>query len=235
MKEAQEAGIPVVVHGIRESDGVSAPYVGFDEYGDSYKLGKNFAEYFKKKNPNSNANVLVLNSRTVKSDIDREKGFTDGFKSLVPGADFIHKYEDTGSATSAREVAEATLRERKDINVIFATSDLRAQGALIALRRYPALSGNKIIVAAIGGSLNALKEVTDPNSPWKGEVALSIKEVADKSYEILKRAIDGDIPLKSNEEFLVKSIVFVDPPVITVERYLKENHGVSLDQNDETR
>lgn len=228
VKQAQSAGIPVAVHGIRESDGETAPYIGFTEYKTCYKLGKRFAEYFQEKNPGIKANVLVLNARTVISNIERERGFTDGFKSVITDSVFIHKYEDTGSADSARNVVEATLRGRKDINIIYATSDLRAQGALSALRMYSGPRNNPILIAGVGGSADAMRQVTNPKSPWKGEVGLAIKEAADKSYEVLNKMISGEIPVKSNKEFLVESYVFVNPTIKEGEEYLKKNHGIDL-------
>ena len=228
VKQAQSAGIPIAVHGIRESDEETAPYIGFTEYKTCYKLGKRFAEYFQKNNPGRKANVLVLNSRTVISDIKREKGFTDGFKSVLADTTFIHKYEDTGSVDRARDVVEVTLRGRKDIDIIYATSDLRAQGALTALRMYSGSRNNSILIAGVGGSENAIRQVTNPKSPWKGEVGLAIKKAADKSYEVLNKMVSGEIPMKSNREFLVESYVFINPTIKEGEEYLKKNHGIDL-------
>ena len=72
----------------------------------------------------------------------------------------------------------------------------------------------------------AMKAVLDPESAWKTEVGLSIRDSAEKSYEILLKMIQGEIPIKSDKEFLITSKVFVNPQLEEGKEYLKENFGV---------
>ncbi|HEC61825.1 MAG TPA: sugar ABC transporter substrate-binding protein [bacterium] len=129
----QKAGILIAVHGIRPLEGVAVPYIGFAEYETCYELGKQFAQYFRENNPGKQAKVIILDSRTVISDIERERGFTDGFKSVLPDAAFFNELEDTGSPQSVRGVLQAHLLRNEGINLIFATSDLRAHAARATL------------------------------------------------------------------------------------------------------
>ncbi len=77
----------------------------------------------------------------------------------------------------------------------------------------------------MGGSGSALRAILDPENPWKAEVGLNIREVAEKSYDVLVKMVNKEVPMKSREEFLVPSHVFVNPSLDQVKKYVEENHG----------
>ncbi len=225
VKLAQKAGIPIAVHGIRPLGDVAVPYIGFAEYKTCYELGKQLAQYFSENNPGKQAKVIILNARTVISDVERERGFTDGFKSVLPGTVFFDELEDTGSAQSVRDVLLADLLRNEGINVIFATNDLRAQAARSTLGMLPAEQTESIILAGVGGSGFAMRAILDSENPWKAEVGLNIREVAEKSYDVLVKMVNIKGSMKNGEEFLVPSYIFVNPSLDQVKKYIEENHG----------
>lgn len=226
IEEAQKAGVPIAVHGIRPFEDMRVPYIGFDEYATCFELGKNTALYFQNQFPNEKPVVLVNNSRTVTSDIERESGFIDGFQEIFPDATVINKPEDNGVVENVMDKVQAALLQNPEINVIFNTSDARALGTMLALERLGNRKPNDVLVASVGGSEFAMKELLKPESAWKAEVGLSVNDSAEKSYEILVKMIQGEIPVDSNEEFLIGSKVFVDPQLEEVQDYLRENLGI---------
>lgn len=228
VRQAQAAGIPVAVHGIRAAQSMQVPYVGFAEYDTCFKLGVAVASRFREAFPSQPAKVLIVNSRSVQADIHREEGFAAGFRSRVPEAEFLNKLQDKGSSESARQAVSAALLDSPDINVIYATSDLRALGALSALEQYGRYDPKRNILAAVGGSPQAMQELLRPESAWKAEVGLAIRAVAEESYRVMIGMIKGEIPSNSDKEYLVNSRVFVQPTQQEVEQYLAENHQEEL-------
>ena len=229
VKKAQTAGIPVLIHGARPQQPMQVPYVDFDEYGSCEELGKAVAQKFLQEFPGEVARVLVLNSRATPTYVAREDGFIAGFRSLIPGAWILNKAQDTGTVDSAAEIAAANLSQTPRVNVVFATSDLQAMGALSVLNRLG--SGDQernVILAGVGGSLEAMRELLQPNSPWKAEVGLGIRDMAQQSYTVMMGMIKGELPKNQDKEYLIKSPVFVDPTRDQVQQYLMQNHGEQL-------
>ena len=116
---------------------MSVPYVGFDEYGSCEELGEAVAEIFcSLRDFTDVARVLVLSTRADQTDVSRADGFIAGFRSLVPSAQFLNQVQDTGAVDSAAGIVGANLEQSPRVNVIFATTDFQADGALVALNRF---------------------------------------------------------------------------------------------------
>ncbi len=229
VKKAQAAGVPVLIHGMRPQQPMQVPHVDFDEYGSCEDLGKAVAQKFLQDFPGEVARVLVLNSRATPTYVAREDGFIAGFRFLVPGAWILNKTQDTGTVESAAEIAAANLSQTPRINVVFATSDFQAAGALSVLNRLG--SGDQarnVILSSVGGSLEAMEQLLRPDSPWKAEVGLGIRDMAQQSYKVMMGMIKGDLPKNQDKEYLIKSPVFVDPTRDQVQQYLMQNHDEQL-------
>ncbi len=208
---------------------MQAPYVDFDEYGSCEDLGKAVAQKFLQQFPAEVASVLVLSSRATPMYVAREDGFTAGFRSLVPGAFILNKTQDTGTVESAAAIAAANLPQTPRINVIFASSDFEAAGALSVLNRLgPDDPERNVILAGVGGSSKAMRELLRPDSPWKAEVGLGIRDMAQQSYKVMMGMIKGELPRNQDKEYLIKSPVFVEPTRDQVQQYLMQNHDEQL-------
>ena len=227
--KVQAAGVPVLVHGMQPQQPMSVPYVGFDEYGSCEELGKAVAENLFLRDFTDVARVLVLSTRADQTDVSRADGFIAGFRSLVPSAQFLNQVQDTGAVDSAAGIVGANLEQSPRVNVIFATTDFQADGALVALNRFgPADPERKVILAGVGGSREAMLELLQPNSPWKAEVGLAIRDFADESYKVMMGMIKGDLAKRQDKVYLVKSPVFVQPTREQVQQYLLQNHDEQL-------
>jgi len=228
--KAQAAGVPVLVHGMEPQQPMHVPYVGFDEYGSCEELGKAVAEkLFLRDFTTEMARVLVLGTKADQTDVSRADGFVAGFRSVVPGAQFLNQVQTTGNVDSAEEIAAANLAQSPRVNVIFATTDLQAAGALAALTRFGSNDPKRnVILASVGGSREAMVDILQPNSPWKAEVGLAIKDFADQSYKVMMGMIKGEIAKNQDKVYLVKSPVFVQPTRDQVQQYLQQNHDEQL-------
>ena len=171
----------------------------------------------------------MLRTGADQTDISRSDGFVAGFRSVVPGARFLNKIQDTGSVESAAEIVAANLEQTPPVNVIFATTDLEAEGALATLNRFGATAPErKFILAGVGGSPEAMSELLKPNSPWKAEVGLAIRAFADQSYNVMMGMIKGNLPKSQDKAYLVTSPVFVQPTREQVQQYLLKNQDEQL-------
>ena len=78
----------------------------------------------------------------------------------------------------------------------------------------------------MGGTSEAMRELLNPKSAWKAEVGLAVKKSAEKSYQVLLKMINGEMPIRANTQFLIKSQVLITPSLKEVQEYLRENHGI---------
>jgi len=228
--KVQAAGVPVLIHGMEPHQPMHVPYVGFDEFGSCEELGKAVAEkLFLREFPTEGAKVLVLSTKADQTDVSRADGFVAGFRSLVPGAQFLNQVQTTGNVDSAEEIAAANLVQSPSVNVIFATTDLQAAGAMAALNRFGSNDPKRnVILASVGGSREAMFDLLQPNSPWKAEVGLAIRDFADQSYKVMMGMIKGEIAKNQDKAYLVKSPVFIQPTRDQVQQYLQQNHDEQL-------
>jgi ABC-type sugar transport system substrate-binding protein len=226
VKIAGEAGVPIAIHGLRPAKEVQVSYVGFAEYETCTMLGKETARLFQKRFPDKQANLLIINSRTVPSDVLREQGFIHGFREIIPDARVVARPQDNGTVEAAVNNVHALLLRYPEINTIYNTSDARAMGTMQALRRLGRGTPETELVAGVGGSAFAMEELLDDTSSWQAEVGLAIKDAAEKSYQVLHRMLKGDVTGGEHKEVLVTSPVFVNSSREDVEEYLHVNHGI---------
>ena len=225
VRMAQEAGVPIAIHGIRPAPGINAPFVGFSEYETCRALGQRVAERFSDVAPDTMPRILVLNNETVQRDANRERGFLEGFRSRVPEFEVVANQEDLGTVASALRVTESALLNSPEINIIYATSDQRGFAAAQVIRNGGIVVGEPPVIVAVGGSEAALRNLMEEEF-WQAQVALNVRGVAEKSYEVLEMMLSGEMSMESDREFLVDSPIFIDPTEEEVRSYLSENHGI---------
>jgi ribose transport system substrate-binding protein len=227
IEKAQDAGIPIAAYAIAPGEAAQCPFVGYAEYPTGKKLGEETAKLFKKAFPGKIAKIHIQNARTAQANVDRETGFIAGFQSVMPTGQVISKGEDVaGNVEESLKAVQDALQVHPDINLIYGTNDSRAQGAVAALQM--AGRGTKdVLVAGLGGSEVAMKEMLDPQDPWKITAAIAIKDSAELSYQILKKMINGDIPMKTKKDFLTGDPVILSQPTLKqCQNYLEVHVGL---------
>ena len=227
IEKAQDAGIPIAAYAIKPGDAAQAPFVGYAEYPTGKKLGEETAKLFKQMFPGKIAKIHIQNARTAAANVERETGFVAGFSSVMPSGQVVSKGEDVaGNVEESMKAVQDALQVHPDVNLIYGTNDSRAQGAVAALQL--AGRGTKdVLVAGLGGSEVAMKEMLDPQDPWKITAAIAIKDSAELSYQILMKMINGEIPLRTKKDFLTGDPVILSRPTLKqCQQYLEENVGM---------
>lgn len=115
----------------------------------SRRLGAEMARLFEREYGKSRPHILITATRADPDAADREQGFMEGFTSVIPETSVTVEVEDLGSIRDTSQAVSASLLENPEVNVLFATSDLRARGALNALVQMGI--EEKVLLAGVGG------------------------------------------------------------------------------------
>jgi ABC-type sugar transport system substrate-binding protein len=228
IEEAQNAGIPIAAYAIRPGEAAECPFVGYAEYPTGKKLGEETARLFKKMYPGRAAKIHIQNARTAAANVERETGFVDGFLSVMPDGEVVSKGEDVaGNVEESMKAVQDALQVHPEINLVYGTNDSRAQGAVAALQMAGRGTPKDVLVAGLGGSEVAMKEMLDPQDPWKITAAIAIKDSAELSYQILMKMINGEIPMKTKKDFLTGDPVILSRPTLRqCQQYLEVHVGL---------
>jgi ribose transport system substrate-binding protein len=226
IEESQDAGIPIAAYAITPGEEAQCPFVGYAEYPTGKKLGVETAKLFKKMFPGEKAMIHVQNARTAVANVQREEGFIEGFMETMSNAEVVSKGEDVaGNVEESMNAVQDALQVHPEINLIYGTNDSRAQGAVAALQM--AGKTDDVLVAGLGGSEVAMKEMLDPDSPWKITACIAIKDSAEQSYEILMKMINGEIPMKTKKDYLTGDPVILSQPTLEeCQEYLEVHVGL---------
>jgi pentatricopeptide repeat protein len=71
-----------------------------------------------------------------------------------------------------------------------------------------------------------MSRLLDPESAWKVEAGYSVTGQVEKAYEVLVEMMNGGIPMNSQQEFLVDSVILSEPTLDQVRMYLKFHQNV---------
>ena len=223
IQEIHAAGIPVVALGMEPGGGVKIPYVGTDDYTAAFALGRETALLFISLYGNEKPNILISNSRMLTVNHLREEGFVSGFAEVLPEGEVIARPRDDGSIDGAYGAIRIDLNRYPETNVIFGTNDYRAYTALSALRSLKRGTIRTEIIAGFGGSLPALERLTDKENAWRVQSAVSFRETAETAYGVLRKMMDGVLPIRNTARYIVEPVIFVDPARQEVEDFIDEN------------
>lgn len=151
LKEAKEAGIPVVLFDRAvdvSEEGLYVSFIGSDFVEEGRRAGRWVLE-----NVGENANVAELVGTVGSAPaIDRKKGFEEIIKDH-PGIKIIKSQSGDFTRAKGKEVMESFLKspEADQINVLFAHNDDMALGAIQAIEEAGKKPGKDIIIISIDG------------------------------------------------------------------------------------
>ena len=181
MNPVDAQGIIPALDQIKEAN---VPIVGFDtQVGDmsylvsytgsnNYNAGKVVGDDLVKKCPKG-GKIIILDSPTMQSVVDRTNGFLDAIKD--------HGFEI---------VAEDLLQAHGDVVAIFGGNDPTALGALAAANAAGIKKG-KCLIYGIDGSPDIKKELASGTSLIEGTGAQSPVAIAEKAVEIMYNHVEG--------------------------------------------
>lgn len=189
-----EAGIPVVTHSIKTDAKVSA-VVG-DNFEAGYAAGKAAAKYFND-NIGGTPAAGIVGQLGVAPVQEREEGFKKGFKEAFPDAPEPLYVNGEGVRDKATGAANDMLVANPNVNILFGINDDSALGIVNALKDLDRNDPSKVVVAGIDGSEPAFKEVKNPNSAYKIEIGNPPKEMAELSWGLLDKVMNGEEEVKT--------------------------------------
>ena len=194
---------PVDAEGIRpaldaaRAEGV--PIVGFDTEvadmsylvsytgSDNYNAGKVCGEDLKAKRPNG-GDIIVLDSPTMQSAVDRTNGFLDAIKGA--GFNVVAQQDARGNLQLSLSISEDLLQAHPDVVAIFGANDPVALGAMAAANAAGIRKGSCLIYG-VDGSPDVKAELARGNSLIEGTGAQSPVAIAEKAVEIMYQHLEG--------------------------------------------
>lgn len=126
LKIAKEAGKPVVVEA-NPVEGMET-LIAICDYDAGYDLGVFAGNNFKNAD-GSPLRILDVGLPALRPCLLRSEGFVEGVRSVQPDAIVVASINGEATPSIARQIAAETLKEKGDIDVIFAMDDETAQGA----------------------------------------------------------------------------------------------------------
>lgn len=179
----KEAGVPVVNFDTEVAD---MSYVASYAGSDNYNAGKVCGEDLVKKCPDG-GKIIILDSPTMNSVVDRTNGFLDAIKDK--GFEIVAQQDAKGNLEVSMGIAEDLLQAHSDVVAIFGGNDPTALGALAAAN---AAGIKDCMVYGVDGSPDIKKELASDSSLIEGTGAQSPVSIAEKSVDIMYKIMKGE-------------------------------------------
>lgn len=173
---AKAEGVPMVGFDTEVADlSYLVSYTGSD----NYNAGKVCGEDLVKKCPNG-GDILVLDSPTMQSVVDRTNGFLDAIDGH--GFNVVGQQDAKGNLEVAMGIAEDLLQAHPDVVAIFGGNDPTALGCLAAAN---AAGIKDCKIYGVDGSPDIKAELASGDTLIEGTGAQSPVSIADKAVEIM--------------------------------------------------
>ena len=160
LKEAQKAGIPVILtdRAVKVADpSLYVTFIGSDFVEEGRKAARWLLERAAK-TPNASLNIVELQGTVGSAPaIDRKKGFEEVIKTN-PKLQIIRSQSGEFTRAKGKEVMESFLKQRdKKIDVLYAHNDDMAIGAIQAIEEAGLKPGVDIVIISIDGVRGAFE------------------------------------------------------------------------------
>ena len=153
---------------------------------DNYNAGKVVGEDLVKKCPDG-GDIIVLDSPTMQSIVDRTKGFMDAIDGH--GFNVVAQQDAKGNLQESMSIAEDLLQAHPDVVAIFGGNDPTALGALAAAN---AAGIKDCKIYGVDGSPDIKAELASGDSLIEGTGAQSPVSIADKAVSLMYRYLNGE-------------------------------------------
>ena len=185
LDQAQAAGVPMVGFDTEVGDmSYLVSYTGSD----NYNAGKVVGEDLVKKCPDGGP-IIVLDSPTMQSVVDRTNGFLDAIEGH--GFEIVAQQDAKGNLQEAMGIAEDLLQAHPDVVAIFGGNDPTALGALAAANA-AGLEKGKCLIYGVDGSPDVKSELASGTSLMEGTGAQSPIAIAEQAVEIMYNYLAGE-------------------------------------------
>ncbi|MCR5764147.1 MAG: sugar ABC transporter substrate-binding protein [Treponema sp.] len=184
LDQLKSAGIPIVNFDteVADMDKYVTTYTGSD----NYNAGKVCGEDLVKKCPNG-GDIIVLDSPTMNSVVDRTNGFLDAIKGH--NFNIVAQQDAKGNLQVSMGIAEDLLQAHPDVVAIFGGNDPTALGALAAAN---AAGIKNTRIYGVDGSPDIKRELASSSSLIEGTGAQSPINIAKQSVELMYKIKAGE-------------------------------------------
>ncbi|WP_026696149.1 substrate-binding domain-containing protein [Peribacillus kribbensis] len=200
LKEAKEAGIPVILSDREvdvEDQTLWTSFLGSDFVEEGRRAGKWLSSHFHSAKP---VHIIELEG-TVNSApaVDRKQGFNEIIKQN-PNFSLLHSYAGDFTMNKGKKLMEKALAEYgKEINVVYAHNDDMALGAIEAIEEYGLKPGQDIVIISIDATKKAFNSLsvgkmnfTVECSPLLGPQLMKAVKDLENGIEIPQRIITSE-------------------------------------------
>lgn len=183
LDQLKEAGIPIINFDteVAELEYVTS-YTGSDNYNAGYVCGQDLIA----KCPEG-GDIIVLDSPTMNSIVDRTKGFLEAIKDK--GFNIVAQQDAKGNLEVSMGITEDLLQAHSNVVAIFGGNDPTALGALAAAN---AAGLKDVKIYGVDGSPDIKAELASGESLIEGTGAQSPINIANKSVDIMYKAMAGE-------------------------------------------
>ncbi|MBC6466722.1 substrate-binding domain-containing protein [Actinomadura alba] len=217
---ASKAGIPVICYNTCINDADAKKYVWGYVLSDPYVFGKRLGEqagkYFTGQKI-TNPKIAVLNCDFVEVCKERKRGFKDGLKETVPGAQYVADQEGA-VVDKATPVAENIITANPNLDAFYAVA---GGGTLAGVKAVTTRNRvGKTVVFGSDMTVDIAKALVDGRI-LKAEIDVPAQTVGKLSYEAARKAANGE----KNTSFVipVQPILYTADDKATNEKWLTEH------------
>lgn len=195
MNPAEAEGILPALDALKAED---IPVIGFDTEvadmsylvsyvgSDNYNAGKVCGEDLVKKCPDG-GKIIVLDSPTMNSVVDRTNGFLDAIEGK--GFEIVAQQDAKGNLEVSMGITEDLLQANSDVVAIFGGNDPTALGALAAAN---AAGITDCMIYGVDGSPDIKAELASGESLIEGTGAQSPVTIAETTIDVLYKYLAGE-------------------------------------------
>ena len=195
MNPAEAEGILPALDALKAEE---IPIIGFDTEvadmsylvsyagSDNYNAGKVCGEDLVKKCPDG-GKIIVLDSPTMNSVVDRTNGFLDAIDGK--GFEIVAQQDAKGNLEVAMGIAEDLLQANGDVVAIFGGNDPTALGALAAAN---AAGITDCMIYGVDGSPDIKAELASGDSLIEGTGAQSPVTIAETAVDVMYKYLAGE-------------------------------------------
>jgi ribose transport system substrate-binding protein len=183
LDQLKQAGVPIINFDTEVADmSYLISYVGSD----NYNAGKVCGDDLVKRLPNGGP-IIILDSPTMQSVVDRTNGFLDVIKNK--GFDIVAQQDARGNLNVSMNIAEDLLQAHPNVVAIFGGNDPTALGALAAAK---AAGLKDVLIYGVDGSPDIKAEMASGDSLIAGSGAQSPVAIAKISVEVMYKYLAGE-------------------------------------------
>lgn len=184
LDELKKANIPIINFDTEVSSmgDYCFSYVGSDNYNAGKVCGEDLIKQYPK-----GGKIIVIDSPTMNSVVDRTNGFLDTIKGH--GFTVVAQQDGKGNLQKSMGIAEDLLQSHGDVVAIFGGNDPTALGALAAAN---AAGLKKTMIYGVDGSPDFKASLVKSGSLLQATGAQSPVSIADTSVDVLYKFLKGE-------------------------------------------